>query len=167
MKHDRKKLRLNHYNYSNNGYYFITICTNNKQKYFGEIKNDLMILNNYGKIANKYWNEIPKHFNNIQLHEYIIMPNHIHGIIEIFDQNNIYNNEYKNNKIYLLSQIIKSYKEICSKIIHKQYNDYNFMWQKSYYDVIIRNETKFEIIRKYIIENPLKWNDDKYYFNCD
>ena len=77
------------------------------------------------------------------------MPNHI----EIFDQNNIYN-----NKTYLLSQIIKSYKEICIKTIHKKYNDYNFMWQKSYYDVIIRNKTKFEIIRKYIIENPLKWN---------
>ena len=154
MKHDRKKLRLKYYNYSKNGYYFVTICVKDNIKCFGEIKNGSIILNDYGKIAHKYWIEITKHFNNIQLHDFVIMPNHIHAIIEIFDEKCV-----KNNKIYLLSQIIKSYKGICIKTIRKQHNDYDFMWQKSYYDVIIRNEKKFESIRKYIIENPSKWNN--------
>lgn len=169
MKHERKKMRLNNYNYSKNGYYFVTICIKDKQEYFGEIEDNLMKLNDYGKIAKKYWIEIPKHFKNIQLHDFVIMPDHIHGIIEIYDHyNNCINNEllsineYLINNSKLLPKIISQYKSSVSRCIKKQYNDYNFLWQRSYYDVIIHSETKFEIIRKYIIENPLKWSDKQY-----
>ena len=82
-KYRVQSARLEGYDYSNNGYYFITICTYKKQHFFGKIINKGMMLNQLGKLANKYWRQIPEHFKNIKLDEYIIMPNHIHGIIGI------------------------------------------------------------------------------------
>ena len=78
-----QSMRLKYWNYSENGYYFVTICAKNKIEYFGKIKNGKMILNEYGKIAKKYWIEIPKHFLDVKIDEFVIMPNHIHGIIII------------------------------------------------------------------------------------
>ena len=80
---ERKLLRLKNWNYSSPGYYFVTICLKNHEFLFGEIKNYQMYLNEYGEIANQYWQEIPKHFLNIQLDEFVIMPDHIHGILKI------------------------------------------------------------------------------------
>ena len=82
-KYRIESIRLPGHDYSSPGAYFITICTHNRQYLFGEIVNNEMILNEYGEIANKYWYEIPKHYTNTQLDEYVIMPNHIHGIIFI------------------------------------------------------------------------------------
>ena len=79
----RKQLRLNGYDYSSSGCYFITICTRFMQHWFGEINNRKMNLNTYGKIAHNYWLEIPKHYTNVSIDEFVIMPNHIHGIIVI------------------------------------------------------------------------------------
>ena len=77
----RKSIRLLDYDYSQNGLYFITICTKNRECIFGEIKNDEIILTEIGKIVNNCWAEIPKHFPQVSLHKFVIMPNHIHGII--------------------------------------------------------------------------------------
>jgi putative transposase len=79
----RKLNRLKYFDYSNEGYYYITICTKNRDDFFGKIENEKMILNDYGNIANKIWNEIRNHFPNCLIDEYIIMPNHIHGILII------------------------------------------------------------------------------------
>ena len=82
-KHHRRSIRLKGYDYSQSGLYFITICVLNRHCLFGEIENDEMILNEYGKIAATEWINTESIRDNIRLHEYIIMPNHIHGIIEI------------------------------------------------------------------------------------
>ncbi len=95
--HNRKSIRLKGYDYSQEGLYFITICTRNRKCLFGEISNNTMILNNAGKIADQCWLQIPQHFPNTQLHQYIIMPNHIHGIIEIVGANNHSSNNYLSN----------------------------------------------------------------------
>ena len=79
----RRSIRLQGYDYSQNGFYFLTICTQNKEWYFGEVKNHKMILSEIGRVVEICWNDIPNHFPQIILHEYVIMPNHIHGIIEI------------------------------------------------------------------------------------
>ena len=79
----RKSVRVADYDYSQNGMYYITICTKNRNCIFGEIKNGVMFLSDAGKIANVCWNEITKHFSQVSLHEFVIMPDHIHGIIEI------------------------------------------------------------------------------------
>lgn len=79
----RKSIRLKGYDYSKSGLYFITICVQNRKHLFGTIENGKMKLNDAGQIANQCWNEIPMHFPNVILHEYIVMPNHIHGIIQL------------------------------------------------------------------------------------
>jgi len=88
-KYRIKSSRLLLWNYSDDGYYFITICVKKHKCLFGKIENDEMILNKLGKIAVKYWLEIPKHFSNIVLDEFIVMPNHIHGIIEIKNNDDV------------------------------------------------------------------------------
>jgi len=93
--HHRKSIRLKGYDYSQNGLYFITICTYNRECLFGEIVDKEMILNDAGKIANECWLNIPEHFPNAVLHEHVVMPNHVHGIIELSgtamagDENNV------------------------------------------------------------------------------
>ena len=83
--HHRRSIRLKGYDYSQNGLYFITICTFDRECLFGEIINKKMILNDAGKAANECWLKIPEHFPNAVLHEHVVMPNHVHGIIELND----------------------------------------------------------------------------------
>lgn len=85
----RKLNRLEGYNYSSDGHYFVTICTKNKINYFGKIENEEMILSRIGKVANYCWQKITEHFPNVELDEYIVIPNHVHGIIVIRESNDL------------------------------------------------------------------------------
>jgi REP element-mobilizing transposase RayT len=78
--------RLAEYDYNQPGFYFVTICTKDKKFYFGKIVDYEMVLNDIGKMAQKFWLEIPEHFPHVQLDEFIIMPNHVHGIIYITER---------------------------------------------------------------------------------
>lgn len=142
----RKNPRLKDYNYTLGGYYFITICTENKNHYFGEIVEEKMQLNEIGKLAYSNIENLEKIYNTIKIDKFIVMPNHIHMIIIIKKETDL-----------TVSRIIKQYKEWITKTIKK------FIWQKSYYDHIIRNEKDYYRIWKYIDENELKWSLDKYY----
>jgi len=82
-KYTINSARLQNYDYSQNGIYFVTICTREKEYFFGEIKNGEMNLNEIGKIAQQFWQEIPAHFPFVKSDEFVVMPNHVHGIIEI------------------------------------------------------------------------------------
>jgi len=146
----RKKLRLEWFNYSSAGYYFITICTKGRIKNFWEIQKCELMLNDYGNIAHKCWKDIIEHYQWIKLDEFIIMPNHIHGII-------IVGNEYFRSDI---SNIIKWFKIWVTKEIRQNYGDYEFAWQKSFHDVIIRNQVQLDKSREYIRMNPIKWEED-------
>jgi len=168
--------KLQNWDYSNNGYYFVTICTKNKDKYFGEIKNEEMILNDIGKIAEKYWQEIPKHFDFVVLDEFIVMPNHIHGII-IIDKNNFVETQdvaslqlkHKQNKFgpqsRNLASIIRGFKIGVTK--YSNQNNINFQWQPRFYDRIIRTEQELSNIREYIAFNPEKWPEDENFVNSE
>ncbi|MBQ9315047.1 MAG: transposase [Clostridia bacterium] len=142
----RKNLRLNYYDYTEPGYYFITICTNNKENYFGKVEDGRMIYTNTGKLAINHIEEIENIYDMIKIDKYIVMPNHIHLVLIIVKKTNIN-----------ISRIIKQYKEKITKTIHKP------IWQKSYYDHVIRNEKDYLRIWKYIDENVQKWELDIYY----
>ncbi|MFH0979401.1 MAG: transposase [Candidatus Roizmanbacteria bacterium] len=163
----RKPNRLKNFNYSSNGYYFVTICAKNRECLFGEIIDGKMVLNEHGKIIEKYWEEIPNHYQNILLDEFIIMPNHIHGIVVIskHKQKIIKNVGTEQcsvpTRFGLLSKIIKSFKEIIIKIFHIEFGNYRFKWQRSFYDHIIRNEESVQKIREYIRNNAKNWNKDR------
>lgn len=158
--------RLQNYDYSSNGYYFITICTKNREYFFGEIADNKMQLSKMGKTAEKFWLEIPKHFPFVKLDEFVVMPNHVHGIIIINKtisktvvKTGI--NRFQNQGKNTISSIIGSYKSVCTKIINQSQNKMTFGWQPRFYDHVIRNEKSFYRIREYIKNNLENWKDDR------
>ena len=156
----RKPNRLKECDYSNQGYYYITICTYNRLELFGTIKNNNMILNEYGHITKNIWLDIPNHHNNIKLDEFVVMPNHIHGIINVVVGAGPARLFIKYIKPNNLSIIIGSYKSSVTRRINKL-NQNEFKWQRSFHDQIIRTSNhSLHNIREYIINNPAKWDDD-------
>ncbi len=173
-KYRVKTTRLAEYDYSQPGYYFITVCTKDKAHCFGEIVDNKMTLNGVGKIIETCWLEIPKHFDNVSLDEFVIMPNHIHGIIIINEGRmcrdeampRLYNGEHPqmsaiSPKPNSLPVIIGSFKSICVKIIRKSFPNTNFAWQPRFYDHIIRAERSYNGIQWYIQTNPERWDRDR------
>lgn len=183
--HHRKSIRLKGYDYAQEGLYFITICCQDRVHLFGEIMNGNMILNECGGIADKYWMEIPEHFPNVELHEYIIMPNHVHGIIEIKFKSNVPSvipsvatvaSVGANNHSPLrtlqrslprspsktIGSIVRGFKIGVTKWIRQNTNVYD-VWQRNYYDNIIRDEQSYQRISDYIRNNPKNWKEDKFY----
>jgi REP element-mobilizing transposase RayT len=145
----RKRNRLENYDYTLDGYYFITICTKNKIEYFGNVEHNKMILNEYGKSIEENLLKIKERFNVCEIDYYVVMPNHIHFIL-ILD-----NSRSKSNKS--ITEVIGSFKSITTIELHKM-GLKDFRWQRSYYDRIIRNEKELYLIRRYIEQNPLRWD---------
>ena len=188
----RKNIRLQNYDYSQAGYYFITICTQDKQRLFGEIADGKLLLNVGGEMIKKWIYQLENKFPQILIDKYIVMPNHVHCIIvnmemdwcvysqddELEDvgadlcvcpQNG--NIKYKKGE-YInlsLSQIIQWFKtmttnEYIQGVKNGIYPVFNKrLWQRNYYDRVIRNEQEYEKIYEYIETNPLKWEEDEYY----
>ncbi len=156
----RKPNRLPGYDYSQNGYYFITVCVHNHAQWFGEIKNGEMILNKYAEIVRKCWYDLPIYYKNVKLDEFVIMPNHIHGII-IIDNGNVGNGFKPFPTNHGLSEIVRGLKTFSSRRINETIDDgVKFHWQKSFYDHVIRNEISLNRIREYIHNNPAQWDED-------
>jgi REP element-mobilizing transposase RayT len=192
--HHRRSIRLQGYDYANAGAYFVTICCKNRKCLFGKIVSGKMILNEHGEIATQHWHSIPQHFSYAILHKYIVMPNHLHGIIEIkndaatigntvvgalhatppqsppqykktFPHNLAMKNEYMatiSPKCATLSVIIRSYKSSVSKQIHDRINDHTPIWQRNYWEHIIRDEIEYAKISNYIENNPILWENDRF-----
>ncbi len=181
--------RLKNWDYGSNGAYFITICTKNRKRFFGEIANNKMIYNEIGCLAYNFWAEIPKHFPFIELGNFEIMPNHVHGILIINKPNmdddvdgianvddiletlhcNVSTEKTdKNQKMSKISPkpgsistIIRSYKSVVTNNV--KFFDDNFGWQARFWDNIIRDSQAFERIQNYIENNPKNWKEDKFY----
>ena len=174
-KPNRRSIRFKGYDYTSPGWYYITICTHQQECIFGNIRNGEMVLSPIGKIAQKYWLEIPDHFKHVELDEFVVMPNHIHGIIIINDNrrgvrsnaptepNNNINPENYFSQISpqsgTLGVIIRAYKSSVTRWCRKNNYDQS-IWQRNYYEHIIRNDKELYEIRKYIINNPMKWELD-------
>ena len=165
----RKEIRMKNFDYSRNGLYFITICTKDRIPYLSEIAGvgdgvlDVPIqkLKTYGKFVNEQINEINDIYETIKIIKYAIMPDHIHMIIYIFDEDKIFGGTSRtpsptNQAISSLISTLKRFvnKKICFNI-----------WQRSYYDHIIRNEKEFLEICDYIDNNPLNWINNKFNLN--
>ncbi len=181
-KYRGQSVRLRNWDYRWAGAYFITICAKNREHYFGNVENGKMQLSNVGVIADILWHEIKNHTNNVELGTFIVMPNHIHGILILKNNGNdvatlhakslhrqsSHSSSQKNEfmasispKSKSVSTIIRSYKSAVTKHVHRL--GYNFAWQSRFYDHIIRNEKSFYNISEYIINNPLNWDKDKFY----
>ena len=173
--------RLQHWDYGWNAEYFITICTKEREHFFGEILNGEMQLSEIGKLAHRFWLEIPEHFPFMELGNFVVMPNHIHGILII---NKPDTNEPppvetpklgvstttpekqpagKNEKWKpgILGVIVNQYKRMVT--IQARKINPEFAWQSRFHDHIIRDDISFNRISDYIINNHLKWKEDKFY----
>ena len=156
-------------------WFFITICTNERKNYFGKIVHGKMIVNDIWNVANQCRINIPKHFPNVKIDEFIVMPNHIHWILvmddicykdcsnKIWSIKNMGDNTYYSKispQRWMLWTVIRSYKSACTYIINKLHIG-QFHRQSNYHDSIIRNKEWLEIIRMYIKNNPKNWDRDR------
>ena len=166
---ERKRNRLAGFNYSRAGWYFVTICSQEKGNIFGAVVKGKMKLNDLGMIADKFYKKIGEINHNIFLDEYIIMPDHVHGIIEIVGAGHCPARTNENgqeiwqhcpactvaaDKYGKLSKIVNGYKNMVTKEIRNKLGYKDFRWHRSFYDVIIKNEQMLHRIRNYIIGNP-------------
>ena len=160
--------RLKGWDYSSTGYYFVTICTRERQCWLGGVVDGFIRLSPVGEIAEKFWGEIPSHSSGVDLDEFVVMPNHLHGIVIIKDcrRDVACNVSANSNEMSAISPkegslgaVIRSYKSAVSNWCRK--HSYDFAWQPRFFDEIIRDEKSLEVIREYICNNPLKWELDK------
>ena len=166
-KYRVESARLQEWDYSRSGCYFVTICIKNREYMFGQIENDEMVLSEIGGVAKQCWREIPNHFSFVELDEFVIMPNHIHGIIVIAENvetQNVASLQHKNpNKFEPqsnnLASIIRGFKVGVKKWATIQ--GINFEWQPRFHDRIIRDEKELWNVRNYIRHNHLKWDEDE------
>lgn len=213
-KHNRRSIRLKGYNYAQSGLYFITLCCQHRAHLFGEIRQDEMILNEAGHVVDACWKAIPEHFPHAVLHAYVVMPDHMHGIIEL---NEGVNNSFPKNvgaenlppttvtvvtvecpdwmnddspprmndgvspaenipppplptndrakgisprqsPSRTIGSIIRGFKIGVTKWM-RQHTNVHDVWQRNYYEHIIRNELSYHAISEYIRNNPAKWNE--------
>ena len=182
--HHRRSLRLKGYDYSKSALYFITICCYKRECFFGEIlktgKEQIMSLSQSGLVVQNCWLEIPLHYPEVVLHEFVVMPNHIHGIIEIVDSirtGKLPSNELERTNVdsplprypavfkspsKTIGSIVRGYKIGVTKW-HRTNTDIYNVWQRSFHDHVIKNEKSHFKISNYIINNPDSWEDDMFF----
>lgn len=191
-KYRIESARLQNWDYRWGGAYFITICTQKREHYFGKIINGKMILSNVGVLANVFWYEIKNHSKNVKLGEFTVMPNHVHGVLILNDSDIINDSQIIGNttesvgietthalslqqsnpeKSIGQNRFQNQGKNSVSSIVggyksavtkHANRLGFEFAWQTRFYDHIIRDEQSFDNISLYIINNPKNWGKDKF-----
>ena len=168
-KYRIESTRLKGWDYRNPGYYFVTICTKHREPYFGRVVNGGMVLSAVGERAAHCWREIPRHHAGVELDEFMIMPNHMHGIVIICNPvETLHATSLRREtlmseispKAGSLGVIIRSYKSAVTRLAGLA-GFKNFSWQARYYDHIVRDENSLCNIRQYIIDNPARWELDR------
>ena len=150
----RKPLRLSGYDYSGEGAYFVTICTKGKKCLFGAVQHDQMMLNEAGTIIAKLWSQLPDRFDCVALDSFVLMPNHIHGIVLLDGGTS-------------LSRVLQEFKSLSSNEYIRGVRAYGWpsfdqmLWQRSFYDHVIRDDRDMARVRDYISNNPLQWAMDE------
>ena len=171
--HHRRSLRLQGYDYSRAGAYFVTICTQNHECKFGKIADGRIQLNDAGKMVQAVWDEIPTHYNGIEIDEFVIMPNHFHGIVIIVngflpcysDSEHLFDS-LNPNKLSL-SEVVHRFKTMTTKRYTDGVRQNGWpsfpgrLWQRNYWERVVRNELELRQIREYIQNNPSQWEMDK------
>ena len=156
----RRYPRLHSYDYSWQGAYFVTLCTVGKLCLFGEVKEGIMKLNLFGEVVESVWKEIPLHYPEASGEVFIVMPNHVHGIIEIHETGRS-GSKPDPTKSHPLSEIVRGFKTYSSRRINGLRNAQGTpVWQRSYSEHVIRSETDYHQIGGYILFNPAKWETD-------
>ena len=154
MTYNRKNIRLKNYDYGQNGLYFVTICIQNRDHLLGEISDNGHCIYDSGVMVQSVWNNLSQYYSGVKSHDFVVMPNHIHGIIEL------------ENSDLDLSEIIRRFKTFTTHQYIKGVHDKNWqlfykrLWQRNYYEHIIRDDESLKQLQQYILNNPLQWRED-------
>ncbi|MDO8811262.1 MAG: transposase [Gallionella sp.] len=169
--HHRRSIRLRSYDYSQAGAYFITLCTQKRECLFGAVVDDGMRLNDVGRMVQNVLGALPDHYSCVGLDSFVVMPNHIHGIIMLHDvgaQFIVPNNDQgaanpgAMNRAPTIGGIIRAFKACCTHGINQLRSVQGVsLWQRNYYEHVIRNEPSLQEIREYIANNPAQWAIDR------
>ncbi|MCI0595059.1 MAG: hypothetical protein L0Z48_00785 [candidate division Zixibacteria bacterium] len=178
--HHRRSIRLKEYDYAQAGAYFVTVCTQGREDFFGEIKNGEMVLNGAGKMVQTAWDALPERFPEIELDEFMVMPNHVHGIIVMGgaplvstvggapgEDRTDAKNRAGTRPAPTLGEIVGVFKSITTLEYVRAIKRCHWppfpgrLWQRNYFEHIIRNEKTLAKIREYIVNNPQRWRFDR------
>ncbi|GIL11578.1 MAG: hypothetical protein BroJett038_02980 [Chloroflexota bacterium] len=154
-RHHRHAMRLKGYDYAQAGAYYVTICTYRRERLFGEVNAEgFMCLNACGDMVVSCWEDLPRHYPQVELDAFVVMPNHLHGILVLDDG--------VAGKRHSLSEVIRGFKTWSARRVNVLRGAEGVpVWQRSFYDAIIRDETMLNAIRQYIDTNPAQWSVDK------
>jgi REP-associated tyrosine transposase len=169
-KHHRHSIRLKGYDYACAGAYFVTICTQNRECLLGEITNGVMASNSFGAIVQACWDDLPNHYPNMELDAFVIMPNHVHGIVKLTDVvgaglvgAGLRPAPTENAaKRHGLPEIVRAFKSFSARRINElREMSGTVVWQRNYYEHVIRNDDELNRARRYILDNPARWTIDE------
>lgn len=165
--HHRRSIRLREFDYSSSGGYFVTTCVQNRECLFGNIFNGVMALNDAGMLVESVWNGLTEHFPSIGFDAFVVMPNHVHFIVTIVvpgedeDDGAAQENRATQGCAPTLAQVVGAFKSISAAQVNSLLSRTGQpLWQRNYYERVVRNEAELNGFRDYIIHNPLKWEDD-------
>ncbi|MBI1976619.1 MAG: transposase [Candidatus Omnitrophica bacterium] len=195
MPGNRKSIRLKDYDYAQQGAYYVTVCANDRECVFGDVRNGKMVLNGAGDMVTHNWNKLPDRFPNIKMDEFIVMPNHLHGVIVIVGKTGDVGaplvgalNDVDDRAgprscreagtrqrapikgAPTVGEIIGAFKSLTTNEYIRNVRINNWpsfnkqLWQRNFYEHVIRTESDLTSIREYIINNPSQWEDDEYFF---
>ena len=169
VRRRRKAIRLKGWDYRAPAGYFVTICTHDRVPLFGRVVDGEMVLNAFGEIVRACWQEIPEHFPHVELDAFVVMPNHVHAIISIVDSvgathaSPLQRDTPRGPAPGSLGAIVGSFKSAVSRRINMLRNTPGApVWQRNYYEHIIRTDRALNAIRRYIADTPLRWHLDRY-----
>lgn len=166
--HHRRSIRIPGFDYSQPGLYFITIVTSNRIAFFGKLLNDEFRINGLGAIAREEWflASTKREYLTLYDNEFVVMPNHVHGILHIVNAKEVksrieHSGRYGSMLPGSVPAIVRAYKSAVTRKIHEiKGENIGPIWQRNYYEHVIRNETEYNQIQKYIQNNPLNWKND-------
>jgi REP element-mobilizing transposase RayT len=148
--HHRHSIRLKDYDYAQAGAYYITVVAHRRERLFGEVVDREMRLNRLGRILNHAWMDLPNHYPYAELDVFVVMPNHVHGIVVFTDDGH-----------HPVSEVVRAFKSFSARRINSLRRTAGLpVWQRNYYEHVIRDQKDLEARRVYILSNPLNWADD-------
>lgn len=181
-RHHRRSLRLSGYDYARQGAYFVTVCTYGRQFLLGEVDGTEVALSSCGSIVEACWRALPQHFA-VELDSFVVMPNHIHGILFINDSSDPKEGKafapskgsrarneranasplpcWRGTRTGSLAAIVQNFKSVSTRKINQSRGVYTRLWQRNYYERVVRDEDELNVIRQYVLDNPGKWESDE------
>jgi REP element-mobilizing transposase RayT len=164
-RHHRRSIRLKGYDYEQPGAYFVTVCAQNRESLFGDIVDANARLNSWGSIVQACWEDLPRHYPHVQLDAFVVMPNHVHGIVMIMNEANVgagFKPAPTTGRRHGIPEIVRAFKTFSSRRINEsRCTPAVPVWQRNYFEHVIRSETDLHQIREYITTNPAKWAEDE------